>query len=123
MEIVQFNRCVAAKHAYQNFDFSFDWINGVNSSIKAFKWSVGDVDDFADLQVNFVLGFFGGVIAAIVLRSIYGAMAAKIYSTLAFFPLIPEYPFLNYISLVILLSGMFIGALGSTISLKRFLKV
>ena len=70
-----------------------------------------------------VLGFFGGVIAAVVLRSIYGAMAAKIYSTLAFFPLIPEYPFLNYISLVILLSGMIIGALGSTISLKRFLKV
>ncbi len=70
-----------------------------------------------------VLGCVGGVFAAIALRSIYGAMAAKIYSTLAFFPLIPEYPFLNYITMVILLSGMFIGALGSTISLKRFLKV
>ena len=58
LEIVQFNRCVAAKHADQNFDFSFDWINGVNSSVKAFKWTVGDVDDFADLQVNFMLGFF-----------------------------------------------------------------
>ena len=70
-----------------------------------------------------VLGFFGGVFATIVLRLAYTGMTAKIYSTLAFFPLIPVYPFLNYVSLVLLLSGMIIGALGSTISLKRFLKV
>jgi len=69
------------------------------------------------------LGFFGGIIAAVALRSTYAAVTAKVYSTLAFFPLIPEYPFLNYISLAILFSGMLIGSVGSTISLKRFLKV
>ena len=70
-----------------------------------------------------VLGFFGGVLASIALRSIYGLITAKVYSTLAFLPLIPQYPFVNFISLVMVLSGMGIGALGSTISLKRFLKV
>ena len=70
-----------------------------------------------------VLGFFGGVFASVALRSIYGMITAKVYSTLAFLPLIPQYPFVNFISVVMLLSGMVIGALGSTISLKRFLKV
>lgn len=70
-----------------------------------------------------VLGFFGGILASIALRSIYGLITAKVYSTLAFLPLIPQYPFVNFISLVMVLSGMGIGALGSTISLKRFLKV
>lgn len=70
-----------------------------------------------------VLGFVGGLIAAIALRSFYAAMAAKIYNTLAFFPLMPQYPLMNYVTVAIILSGMVIGAIGSTISLKRFLKV
>ncbi len=75
------------------------------------------------LLEGMVLGFSGGIIAAVLLNSIYSALVVKVYSTLAFFPLIPEYPFLLYVTLVILFSGMVIGALGSTISLKRFLKV
>lgn len=70
-----------------------------------------------------VLGFVGGLIAALALRSFYAAMAAKIYNTLAFFPLMPQYPLMNYVTVAIMLSGMIIGAIGSTISLKRFLKV
>ena len=70
-----------------------------------------------------VMGFVGGTLAAIALRSFYAAMAAKIYNTLAFFPLMPQYPFMNYVTVAIILSGMAIGALGSAISLKRFLKV
>ena len=70
-----------------------------------------------------VLGFVGGILAAIALRSFYAAMAAKIYNTLAFFPLMPQYPFMNYVTVTIILSGMVVGAIGSTISLKRFLKV
>ena len=75
------------------------------------------------LMEGVVLGFAGGIIAAIALRSFYAAMAAKIYNTLAFFPLMPQYPFMNYVTVAIILSGMVIGAIGSTISLKRFLKV
>ena len=70
-----------------------------------------------------VLGFVGGILAAVALRSFYAAMAAKIYNTLAFFPLMPQYPFMNYVTVTIILSGMVVGAIGSTISLKRFLKV
>ncbi|MBO6305723.1 MAG: permease-like cell division protein FtsX [Selenomonadaceae bacterium] len=70
-----------------------------------------------------VLGLIGGILAAIALRSFYAAMAAKIYSTLTFFPLMPQYPFMNYVAVAIILSGMIIGTIGSAISLKRFLQV
>lgn len=75
------------------------------------------------LLEGIVLGCIGGFIAAVALRSFYAAMAAKIYSTLAFFPLMPQYLFMNYVTLAILLAGIVIGAIGSVISLKRFLRV
>ncbi len=75
------------------------------------------------LMEGIVLGFIGGIIAALALRSFYAAMASKIYSTLAFFPLLPQYPFMNYVTVAIILSGMIIGAIGSAFSLKRFLEV
>ena len=75
------------------------------------------------LLEGIVLGCIGGIIAAVALRSFYAAMAAKIYSTLAFFPLLPQYPFMNYVTLSIVASGIVIGAIGALISLKRFLKV
>lgn len=75
------------------------------------------------LLEGIVLGCFGGIIAAVALRSFYAAMAAQIYSTLAFFPLLPQYPFMNYVTLAILGSGIVVGAIGSLISLKRFLRV
>ena len=75
------------------------------------------------LMEGMVLGFVGGIIAAIALRSFYAAMAAKITDTLTFFPLMPQYPFMNYITVALLLAGMAIGARGSAVSLTRFLKV
>ena len=75
------------------------------------------------LLEGIVLGCIGGLIAAVALRSFYAAMAAKIYSTLAFFPLMPQYPFMNYVTAAILLAGIVIGAIGSVISLKRVLRV
>ena len=74
------------------------------------------------LLEGIVLGCLGGIVAAIVLRGVYRVIAAKIYDTLAFFPLLPENPFLHYVTAAILICGMFVGALGSTISLKKFLK-
>lgn len=70
-----------------------------------------------------VLGFFGSIVAAIILRIVYTGIAEKIYDTLAFFPLIPEQPFLTYITIIVIISGMAIGAVGSAVSIKRFLKV
>ena len=74
------------------------------------------------LLEGIVLGCLGGIVAALVLRGAYRMIAAKIYDTLAFFPLIPENPFLHYVTAAILVCGMVVGALGSTISLKKFLK-
>ncbi len=87
---------------------------------------VGATDWF--IRIPFILegialGFIGGGLAAIALRSFYSVMAAKIYSTLTFFPLVPQYPFVNYLTAVIIVSGMIVGIIGSTISLKRFLEV
>lgn len=69
------------------------------------------------------LGFIGGGLATIFLYIVYNQVTQEIYETMAFFPLIPQHPFIDYISLAILVAGIIIGALGSTISLKRFLKV
>ena len=69
-----------------------------------------------------VMGLFGSLIASIILRFSYAGITAKIYSTLAFFPLIPEYPFLDYVTCVVMLGGMIMGAIGSAVSIKRFLK-
>ena len=87
---------------------------------------VGATDWF--IRIPFILegialGFIGGGLAAIALRSFYSVMAAKIYSTLTFFPLVPQYPFVNYLTIVMIVSGMIVGIIGSTISLKRFLEV
>lgn len=69
------------------------------------------------------LGFIGGSLATIFLYIVYNQVTQEIYEAMAFFPLIPQHPFIDYISLAILVAGIIIGALGSTISLKRFLKV
>ena len=69
------------------------------------------------------LGFIGGGISALALRSFYSAMASKIYSTLAFFPMVEQYPFMNYVTVALIVAGIVIGILGSTVSLKRFLEV
>ena len=87
---------------------------------------VGATDAF--IRIPFVLegaflGLAGGAIAAAFLRSFYSSAVAKILSTLAFLPLIEQYPFLNNLTIGIVLSGIAIGVLGSTISLKKFLEV
>ena len=69
------------------------------------------------------LGFIGGGLSAFALRSFYGAMSAKIYSTLAFFPLIEQHPFMDNLTVALMLAGMLVGTLGSTVSLKKFLEV
>ena len=62
------------------------------------------------------LGFIGGGLATIFLYIVYNQVTQEIYEAMAFFPLIPQHPFIDYISLAILVAGIIIGALGSTIS-------
>ena len=69
------------------------------------------------------LGFIGGGVSALALRSFYSAMIEKIYESLAFFPMVEQYPFMNYLTIALIVAGILIGILGSTVSLKRFMEV
>ncbi len=69
------------------------------------------------------LGIIGGGVSALALRSFYSAMVAKIYESLAFLPMVEQYPFMNYLTIALIVAGIFIGILGSTISLKKFMEV
>ncbi len=69
------------------------------------------------------LGFFGAVIASVIINSTYSALLERIHATLAFLPLLPSSPLLVYITLFLLIAGTGIGALGSFISLRKFLRV
>lgn len=75
------------------------------------------------LMEGMALGFIGAIVATVILRNLYSTLAAQIYQTMAFLPLIPEQPFLNQVTFLMLVVGTAIGALGSTISLKRFMNV
>lgn len=69
------------------------------------------------------LGFIGGVIADLALLQFYEFITVTIHRTLAFLPMVSMYPFMYQMGGVLLLLSMVIGAIGSTISLKRYMKV
>lgn len=69
------------------------------------------------------LGFAGAVVASFIIDVSYGALLSKIHATLAFLPMLPSSPLLYYVTGFLLVAGTGIGALGSFISLRKFLKV
>ena len=75
------------------------------------------------LLEGMTLGFFGAVVAFILINSIYSSLLERIHATLAFLPLLPTSPLLLYVDLFLLVAGTGIGALGSYISLRKFLRV
>lgn len=75
------------------------------------------------LLEGMTLGFLGAIVASFFINSIYAALLNKIHATLAFLPLLPTSPLLGYVTLFLLAAGMGIGALGSYISLRKFLRV
>jgi cell division transport system permease protein len=75
------------------------------------------------LLEGMIMGFIGALIASVCLYEIYEAVQVKIYATLAFFPLLPLWPFMGYLCACLVLVGTFIGAAGSAISLRKFLDV
>lgn len=70
-----------------------------------------------------IMGCSGALIAVVLLFQAYSTLTQRVYDTLAFLPIIPKYPFLPIVSILLIIIGTIIGATGSTISLKRFLKV
>lgn len=87
---------------------------------------VGATDSFIRwpfLIEGMILGSVGAIIAVLLLIEAYTLLTGQIYEKLVFLPLIPKYPFLTYVSVLLIVTGTVIGALGSTISLRRFMKV
>lgn len=75
------------------------------------------------LLEGMTLGFFGAVVASILINGIYTALLESIHATLAFLPLLPASPLIMYVTIFLLVTGTGIGALGSFISLRKFLRV
>ena len=69
------------------------------------------------------LGLGGGIIACAVVDLIYISLSGRLHTTFAFFPVLPSWPTLLYADIFILACGTLIGALGSYLSLKKFLRV
>lgn len=70
-----------------------------------------------------MLGIGGAVIAVLLLSETYSALTQQVYQSLAFLPLIPKYPFITNIGIVLIVTGAAIGALGSSISVRKYIKV
>ena len=75
------------------------------------------------LLEGMTLGFFGAVVAFILINSIYSGLLERIHATLAFLPLLPTSPLLLYVDLFLLVAGTGIGALGRYISVRKCLRV
>lgn len=75
------------------------------------------------LLEGMIMGFVGALIASVALYKGYNAIQAKIYGTLAFFPMLLSWPTMGWLCGGLVCVGTLIGALGSSISLRKFLDV
>lgn len=71
-----------------------------------------------------VIGCIGSGIAAFILWEGYKVVLLELVSAgLVFIPMIPLWPFVGYLTAILLAAGIIIGILGSTISLRKYMKV
>ncbi len=75
------------------------------------------------LLEGMILGFFGALLASVALYYAYAALLYEVHQVLAFLYLVPLDPFVYLIGGVLILIGMLIGAIGSCISIRRFMNV
>ena len=75
------------------------------------------------LLEGMTLGFIGAVLASFILSIIYRSVVDKIHGTLTFLPVLSPSPLLWWVTFGLLIAGTAIGALGSFISLRKFLRV
>ena len=73
--------------------------------------------------IKAAIGSVGGVLADLALCQFYGFVVTAVHQSLAFLPMVSVYPFMYRTAAILLVISMIIGALGSTISLKRYMKV
>lgn len=69
------------------------------------------------------LGLFGSIVSVVLLYGAYSALIQYVQTSLPFVPLRADTAFLIQIFQILTATGVVIGALGSIISLRKFLKV
>lgn len=75
------------------------------------------------MMEGIVIGLAGTIFSTIVLTFTYSAVVIKLKQALAFLPVLAAWPLMLWMWLGLILFGAAIGALGSYISLKKFLRV
>ena len=65
-----------------------------------------------------LLGLVGAVIAVLCVGEFYHFITMEVSESLAFFPLVPMFPFFYDVAIYILVGGIIVGAIGSTIFFK-----
>lgn len=70
-----------------------------------------------------LLGVLGTLVSVLILRRLYDWVVASIYSSLPFIPVIPPEGIMQPLILLLFGLGFFVGAFGSLVSLRRFLRV
>lgn len=70
-----------------------------------------------------LLGCFGGLIAVACTGEFYYFITSEIEQSLAFFPLVPMFPIFYQLAVALLIIGIFVGAIGSAISLRQYMRV
>jgi cell division transport system permease protein len=86
---------------------------------------VGATDSFIRwpfLIEGALLGLFGAAAASAVAWWGYSAVALRVAQDLPFLPLLSEQPLVTELSAWLIVLGLVLGAVGSTISLRRFLR-
>lgn len=75
------------------------------------------------LLEGMMLGFIGALIANACVWEFYNFITTEVQDSLAFLPLVPMVPFMFYLIGILFVVGILVGAIGSTISLKQYMKV
>ncbi len=71
-----------------------------------------------------IIGFIGSGLSAFILWEGYKVVLMEMAQAgLVFIPMIPLWPFIGYMTIMLLVAGIIIGILGSTISLRKYMKV
>ena len=71
-----------------------------------------------------IIGFIGSGLSAFILWEGYKVVLMEMAQAgLVFIPMIPLWPFIGYMMVMLLAAGIIIGILGSTISLRKYMKV
>lgn len=76
------------------------------------------------LLEGIVLGLVGSLIASVSLWQIYvWSLRELVENGFAFLPMIPVYPFILHVAFVLVGIGIIIGGIGSSISIRKYMKV